>query len=252
VNAGTRNVNQADSGVGQTDFCGYRVPVPEAPRRKPTPELITEAVAARVRQQRTRLGMSQDELAQGLNKVGVPWQRATVVALENRAPGSRGKDPGRYSLSLQEWLGLALVLKLPPIALLLDTRDTTTPITGNKAASGLDAALWVVGKRPLDNEQPSEAWTEMTEPLRDAWRAVENAQILGSLIRVRQLGVAASVDGEDLQDREGEERVTRRIIEAIEGFLLHLMAQKHPVPTLPEFVYQRAVELGIDLPTPEN
>lgn len=62
--------------------------------------------------------MSQANLAEALNKVGVPWKRATVVNLEARAAGSRGRSPsGRDSVSVGELLGLAEVLGVPPVAL---------------------------------------------------------------------------------------------------------------------------------------
>lgn len=79
-----------------------------------TGEAVTAVIAERVRSLRKSRGMSQANLAEALNKVGVPWKRATVVNLEARAAGSRGRSPsGRDSVSVGELLGLAEVLGVP-------------------------------------------------------------------------------------------------------------------------------------------
>ncbi|MCZ0979400.1 helix-turn-helix transcriptional regulator [Streptomyces diastatochromogenes] len=70
----------------------------------------TEAVAHRVREVRTRRGLTAQQLAEKLAEQGVPWERSTVAKLENG---------NRQNITLTEWLTLAAVLEVAPVHLLV-------------------------------------------------------------------------------------------------------------------------------------
>lgn len=70
----------------------------------------TATVAKRVREARTRLGLTAGQLAERLVDQGVPWERSTVAKLENG---------NRQNLTLTEWLALSVVLNVAPIHLLV-------------------------------------------------------------------------------------------------------------------------------------
>lgn len=70
----------------------------------------TAAVAYRVRQLRERRGLTAQELADLMNGQGIAWKRSTVAKLENG---------NRESVTLQEWLTLAVVLNVAPLHLLV-------------------------------------------------------------------------------------------------------------------------------------
>lgn len=221
----------------------------EVPRRRPTAELITEAVAGRVRHYRERLGLSQGDLADELVKVGVNWKRATVIGLETRAPDSRGQGPGRDALTVEELLGLALVLGVPPVGLLFDVSESDpTAITSRVSCTPLDAALWAIGREPLDGARANiEAWREIQDPLVNAWYVADAVAALRSLMAVREAGFAgATLDDEEIGD-DTAARMDRRVLAQIEKALRYLRAIEHPTPKLPEFVERRATELGVDL-----
>jgi transcriptional regulator with XRE-family HTH domain len=70
----------------------------------------TAAVAHRVRELRERRGFTAQRLADLMVEQGISWQRSTVAKLENG---------NRESVSLQEWLALAVVLSVSPLHLLV-------------------------------------------------------------------------------------------------------------------------------------
>jgi transcriptional regulator with XRE-family HTH domain len=239
---------------------------PRGPERGPqrtTAEPITAVIATHVRSLRESLGLSQEDLAVELNKVGVPWKRATVVNLETRAPGSRGKSAGRDAVTVEELLGLALVLGVPPVGLLYDLHtDEPTPITNQLDASPMEAALWTIGRRPLpgpihgDDTRESwvegalaDAWHNTAGALEDAWEIEAAIISLESLASVRKNRLLqAYLDDEDVaHDQEAAARQDRRLLTQIQQAVKRLVNSQHPRPELPDFVLARAAELDIKL-----
>jgi transcriptional regulator with XRE-family HTH domain len=240
--------------------------VTDEPPRQPasqrtSAEPITAVVAARVRLLRENLGMSQEDLAKALNQVGVPWKRATVVNLETRAPDSRGKSAGRDSVTVEELLGLAMVLGVPPVGLLYDLRaDEPAPITTQISAPPMEAALWTIGRRALprpeldDDPRPfvagalADAWHDTASALEDAWEIDAAISSLYSLIGIRGHRLLhAHLDDEDVDDVEAAARMDRRLLKQIQQGIKRLVNSQHPRPQLPGFVLARADELGVKL-----
>lgn len=238
----------------------------EEPPRQPAPqrstaEPITAVIAARVRYLREDLGMSQEDLALALNKIGVPWKRATVVNLETRAPDSRGKSPGRDSVTVEELLGLALVLGVPPVGLLYDLRaPEPTPITNQIDAPPMEAALWTIGRRRLpdpvrEGDIPdyivgtlTDSWHDTAGALEDASEIEAAISSLYSLINIREHRLLrAHLDDEDVHDQEAAARMDRRLLHQIQQASKRLANTQHPRPPLPDFVLDRAKELDVHL-----
>lgn len=218
-----------------------------------TAEAITEVVASRVRYLRESMGMSQEDVALALNKVGVPWKRATVVNLETRAPGSRGKGLGRDAVTLEEFLGLALVLGVPPVGLLYDLRSgDPTPITNQVSAPPMEAALWTIGRRVLpEGERDADNWHDTAGVLEDVTDIQSAVRTLEELINIRGRGIIrATLDDEDVYDQQAAERMDRRLLQRIQQGLKRLSNSEFPHPHLPDFVTARADELGVALTEP--
>lgn len=124
--------------------------------------------------------MSQGDLAAHMDALGIPWKRPTVVNLEKRAAssGSRTGGPGRDSLTLQELMGLALVLEVPPVSLLVDLPSGSPfPLTPDlepvDAWSGL---RWLVGDRALPDDPAGGgvgAWHDESRRMRWGLRAMQ-------------------------------------------------------------------------------
>lgn len=214
-------------------------------------EPITAVIAERVRLLREDLNLSQGELAEALDAIGVPWKRATVVNLEARAAGSRGQGRGRDAVSVEELLGLALVLGVPPVGLLYDLRSNEdTPVTSQVSAPPMEAALWTIGRRPLpEGAHDPDNWHDTAGALEDASNIAAAIATLQDLINIRERGILrATVDDEDVYDEEAAARMDRRLLKRIEQSLKALKNTDHPRPALPEFVYHRAKELDVKLP----
>jgi transcriptional regulator with XRE-family HTH domain len=205
--------------------------------RRPNAEPITAGVAQRVRHHRKRLGWSQDDMLDALAKVGVHWTRTTLLNLETRAPSSKGQGLGRDALTLQEFLGLALALGVPPVALLFDvSHSESTQITTEVSGTPLDAALWAIGRQPLEGSRATvEAWRETQEPLVNAWYAVD---------AINSLRTSMALPGDGGEDAA---RMDRQLLARLVKALRQLRAIAHPAPKVPEFVVRRANELDVDL-----
>lgn len=194
---------------------GYRasVPDPEPQAERPTAEPITAVLADRVRELRTRAGLSQAELAERMTEHGIPWKRATVVNLEKRGSESRkrGSMAGRDAVTLQEWLTLATVLKVTPAALLTDpVSGTPVPIAKGVELDPWTASMWLTGQETL---------TETPGP--------EELRSMAALTVIRRLRVAiANYERnrkaeytDDDAGRRAKEDAERRGLQSIKGII---------------------------------
>jgi len=100
-----------------------------------------EQLARRVRELRTQLGWSHEQLAVALKAVGIPWTRHVVAKLEN------GR---RQTLTIEELHGLAFVLDVPPLALLYPIgQNTVVEVLPGRTVDAWDAAMWFTGEARL-------------------------------------------------------------------------------------------------------
>lgn len=101
----------------------------------------TRTIARRVKELRTRQGLTADQLAHLLSEQGVPWDRTLVSKLENGH---------RQNLTVVEFLTLARVLHVAPVHLLvLPTSEGTFQVTPEEACPPSDARAWIRGATEL-------------------------------------------------------------------------------------------------------
>lgn len=115
-------------------FGTYDVPPAERP---------TSVIASRVRALRKRHGWTADQLAERMTAVGIPWTRIVVTKLET------GRRP---SVSVDEWLALALVLGVAPVHLLVPTSGDEADeyaVTPRNTVVVWEAREWIRGRMPL-------------------------------------------------------------------------------------------------------
>jgi len=126
----------------------------------------TKAIAARVREMRTKRGWSGADLSRELRAVGVQWERAMVAKLET------GR---RKSVSVTELLALAYVLNVAPVHLLVPPDGPGEPyeVTPKVAADRVSARAWVRGVTSInDDADPREFFAEVP---REEFYAVQQA-----------------------------------------------------------------------------
>jgi transcriptional regulator with XRE-family HTH domain len=106
-------------------------------------ETLNEQLAGRVRELRMQRGWSHEQLAVALKAVGIPWTRQVVAKLEN------GR---RQTLTLEELHGLALVLDVPPLALLYPVgQNMTVEVLPGRTVDAWEAVRWFSGESQLPN-----------------------------------------------------------------------------------------------------
>ncbi len=108
--------------------------------------------------------MSAARLAEAMTNLGVPWKREVVANLEN---GRRDK------LEVDELLALAVVLQVPPIALLVDPSAEGTAVTPSVELPTSHVLLWMLGEQPLSGMTGT--WMDQTVPVRLVRRLQEAA-----------------------------------------------------------------------------
>lgn len=211
-----------------------------APAPRATAEAITAVIADRVRELREQAGMSQDGLAQEMKKLGIPWKRATVVNLEKRGSRSRGQAVGRDAVTVQELLGLALVLDAAPATLLADPRRQDKVDVGNVKFNQWQVLGWLIGKThlfagdpPNDDVPDSNRWEASFALIRaaeDFWAAQG------------ELGLPDAVDllGEDAvnlpQAQADIERRRRDALDVITRVNEEMRKARAKMPPLPDTV----------------
>jgi len=90
--------------------------------------------AARVRELRSRRRLTVDGLAAEMTKAGIPWGPETVREFE---------DGHRHCLDVEELLALAVVLSVPPVALLTDSSVPTVAVTPQVEVPTAYGLLWM-------------------------------------------------------------------------------------------------------------
>lgn len=141
-----------------------------------------------MRELRQRSGFTAEELAEAMRAHGVPWQRSVVAYLET------GR---RKTISVDELLALALVLKIRPAALLVDIKAEAAQVAPDLEVLPAELLVWLLD----DDDLPEPAPVTYSEPdmgaVRSLWRA---------WIRVR-IGEDRPSLGEPLPDDMTERRL---------------------------------------------
>lgn len=190
--------------------------------------------------------MSQAELAEAMVERGIPWKRATVVNLEKRGAGSRGATAGRYSITVQELLALALVLDVPPIMLLADPRHTDrVPVAQDMDVSTWDALLWLSGSGTIDRSDLGN-FTKAAWLIQTGWGIAENLVELRKRERVLDSDDPASV----ARAQQRDDARHRTALQKIANCMIRLDAAGAPLPPILRLddLVPRARELDVHLP----
>jgi transcriptional regulator with XRE-family HTH domain len=99
-----------------------------------------QVFARAVRSAREQCGTTQDELAERLTELGLPFDRSMVAKVEGE----------RRGVSLDEVLGFAVALGVSPVSLLVpQSAAETVALTPNTPVESVQASLWARGYRPL-------------------------------------------------------------------------------------------------------
>ena len=111
------------------------------------PPLPSEVLAKRVIQLRSRLVLTQDELAARMQTLGYSWVRSTIAKIEL---GSR-------QVSVDELCALAIALGVPPIALLVPPSGKMKVTPAGGAVDVASMWVWATGDLPLPQEAGASA-----------------------------------------------------------------------------------------------
>jgi transcriptional regulator with XRE-family HTH domain len=137
---------------------------------------LDRSLARRVRTLREHQGLTQQELADRLKKLGVPIDRSAVARLER----------GRRGMTVAEMLALALALSVAPVHLLVDP-DSDEPITLISHGLPLPPAEmirgWIRGELPIPPQNTrtyfAEAPLSEFERTRDHIAKLAESSLLG-------------------------------------------------------------------------
>lgn len=166
----------------------------------------TDRLAQRVKEVRERRGLTAQQLAEAMQAHGIPWQRTTVVKLENRT---------RESVTVNELVTLAYVLDVAPVHLLVDPDSNEPyPVTTLVSAPAPAVRSWIRGFKPLDDTDPRGFYTEVPavefgkreeHPERYGWVWDVVKYLTRSMGRLYRRGDGTAVFEVELPSRKGGE-----------------------------------------------
>lgn len=211
------------------------------PESSPEPDPITQLIGRRVAS--LRGAMSQDALGKRMQELGCGrWSRTSVQKLES------GRRAG---VSVQELFALSIIFDLPPAMFLADPRFTDkVPLATDSVVESWNALSWLVGAQGLGNARGSNDFN-------DAGWYVDQALALGGAIRTLEAAPRRTGTRDEAGRLTTNPADVSRIVEQEERDALATIRAvlervqrdgEAPLPTLPEFVHKRAVDLGVDLP----
>jgi len=147
-----------------------------------TKDTISDVVAGRLKDLRRRYGLSAAQLAEQCAAAGVPELTPAVIA--NIETGRRDQATGqrRRQVTVEELLALAIVLNVPPLALLVRPDAETIPVTPEVQAHPAEVLLWLLAEQPLLQASGSWSFEQMPTRLVRRWSEailqVRNARTL--------------------------------------------------------------------------
>jgi transcriptional regulator with XRE-family HTH domain len=195
-------------------------------------------VGLRVRDTRKDRRWTQERLAQELREVGIRMGQTDVARLE-KLPGDKGHDP--RSVTVEDWLALAFVLDIPPLALLLPTDEERIAVLPKgvrprdperfeaphpppadvepqpRTYSGdwrpvhesrERTAAWIVGAAPLDEQRGPGRYRSYRQD-------TQTSAGLGGYLRM----LADLVDGEDLDGRRAVVSLAQQYLAGVDRAL---------------------------------
>jgi len=109
-------------------------------RKRNHPGSTRQVYPRRLRGIRTKRGWTQKRLAEELDRIAFPMNRATIAKIES------GKRP----MEVSELVALATALDVTPAALFLPLDPGSVALTDGVTVDAATAATWVAGDAPLD------------------------------------------------------------------------------------------------------
>ncbi|MQA13707.1 MAG: helix-turn-helix domain-containing protein [Pseudonocardiaceae bacterium] len=189
---------------------------------------VTAVIAERVKALRTDARLSGPALAAAMNEHGIPWNRTTLAKLET------GR---RETVTVPEFLALALVLDVPPVLLLADPRrNGTVPVAEGLELGPWEVLLWLVGEGTITGSPRNTVAMDLITEGRIA------AEMAGNL-RHRQRFMGTEEEAARKQDE-----LHRSHLETMREALLRIEELGATVPQMGPHVLQRAAELDVKLP----
>ncbi|MGH3965084.1 MAG: helix-turn-helix domain-containing protein [Pseudonocardiaceae bacterium] len=215
---------------------------------RPSAEPITAIIADRVRDLREQAGMSQADLAEAMDeKCGIPWKRATVVNLEKRGSRTRGDTAGRDAVTVQELIALSYVLGAPLVSLLADPRTVAMfPVTRGADLDQYVALGWITGQTHLADTPRTAEWATVGRIVRSVIQMWGALKALHQRDEVDVLGNAEYL----VEAAEREASRHRSALTLLGQAITAIEKDGAPAPKVPDSVYSRARELGVQLPSP--
>jgi transcriptional regulator with XRE-family HTH domain len=194
----------------------------------------TTVIAGRVKALRKQARLSGPALASAMKDRGFTWNRTTVAKLETGH---------RESISVQEWLALALVLDVPPVWLLIDpSGHTPMPVAEGVELDPWSALMWMIGRQVIGQPTGTNWKSEEFDLLSQVQRLWERLADLGGNLHRLKTGKL------DERLREIIEKLIREDLDQARECLQRIADAGAAVPQLPAEMIKCAAEQGIELP----
>lgn len=134
----------------------------------------SDIIGQRIREVRRRRGWSGEVLAQRCQEHGLTLSRQAVANIENGRPSQDGTR--RRHVTVEELLGLSLVLGVAPVHLLIPkSNDENYPLTESHAVATEIARNWVRGSTQLPlSDEDTMIW--LTERPQQEMRIVSGSE----------------------------------------------------------------------------
>jgi transcriptional regulator with XRE-family HTH domain len=220
---------------------------------------VTEVLAAAIRRARDDRGWSAQELADRCAEAGMPsLDRSAIANIE------RGR---RQRIGVDEWLALAYVLGIPPVAMLVEFKGSPKAEISPNTVVGTEQALrWLLGEMPPPvpggGVRDVAAWSSAGLPLfswREVWDKVDEFNELHEEMtrasRHRRIDDPALLEQiERVQQRE-RERITslqRKVLEEISERLAEMAKEGLIRPKLGTHILADMDRLDVPRPTTED
>lgn len=150
----------------------------------------------------------------------------------------------RESLSVGDLMALAVALDVPPTALIADPRAVeTVPVADGVEPDAWSALLWLIGAATLDDEPGHASYDSAAQIINYGAEFSEACRNLTQRVRVAR--------GSAERDQQATDDLHRRSLDSLVDVLQDIRKAGAKQPPVPQYVVDRARELGVELPSVE-
>lgn len=220
---------------------------------------VTEVLAAAVRKARDERRWSAQEVADRCAEAGMPsLDRSAIANIE------RGR---RQRIGVDEWLVLAYVLGVPPVAMLIQLKGQQQAEIGPNVVVGTEQALrWLLGEMPPPvpggGVRDAAAWSAASAPLaswREVWKKIEEfndwqAELAKASAHrpIDDPALLEQIERVQQQQRERIASVQRTLLEEISERLAAMADEGLVLPQLGAHIVADMDRLNVPRPTTEG